>query len=65
MRSLEGQTLDLLLLLYSLDSLLLFDMHKTIVKNFHFWRSFRSFEVIRRSYTEFATTVFPGFPAFV
>ena len=31
-----GQTLDLLLLLYSLDSLLSFDMHKAIVKNFIF-----------------------------
>ena len=35
-RSLEGQTLDLLLLLYSLDSLLSFDMHKAIVKTFSF-----------------------------
>ena len=31
-----GQTLDLLLLLYSLDSLLSFDMHKAIVKTFSF-----------------------------
>ena len=35
-RSLEGQTLDLLLLLYSWGSKLSFDMHKAIVKTFSF-----------------------------
>ena len=37
-----------------------------LVKKIHFWRSFRSFEVIIRSNTVFvATAVFPGFLSFV
>ena len=108
-RSLEGQTLDSLLVLDSWGSQLLIDMHKAIVttfsflkviqvirghkkvnhwicccycipgvhsfrlicimpqlKHFHFWRSFSSLEVIRRSNTGFfAATVFPGSLAFV
>ena len=40
-RSLDGQTLDSLLLRYFLGSYLLFDMHKAIVKTFLFWRSFQ------------------------
>ena len=36
LRSLLGQTLYLLLLLFSLDSYLSFDMHKAIVKTFSF-----------------------------
>ena len=40
-RSLEGQTLDLLLLLYSWGSQLSFDMHKAIVKTFSFLKVIR------------------------
>ena len=42
-----------------------FDMHKAIVKHFHFRRSLRSLEIIRRPNTGFvAATAFPGFLAF-
>ena len=36
-----------LLLLYSWGSQPLIDMHKAIVKHFHFWRSFRSLKVVK------------------
>ena len=48
-RSSEGQTLDFLLLLYSLGFQLSFDMHKPIVKTFSIWRSFQVIRGRQRS----------------
>ena len=48
-RSLEGQTLDLLLLVYSWGSQLSFDMHQAIVKTFSFLEVIQAIRGRKRS----------------